>query len=140
MTGETSQQRRRIAATTGSLEELTGPFYDTAGLQDWLDLSPHDLDSRVREDSVLALTTGDGARVYPAWQWRADKTTVPHLAKVLTLLLTTARDPWTVALWMVSPVDWGDGRALPAWKWLAEDHDPTPVLEQARADAARWTG
>jgi hypothetical protein len=120
------------------LEALTGPFYDTSSLRKWLGVTRQALDSRARHGSILALTTGDGARVYPAWQWRSDKSTVPHLASVLPPLLAGSHDPWTVALWMTAPVDWGDGHEVPAWKWLDDGRDPTPVLDEARADGARW--
>lgn len=128
----------QLPLTPSPLEDLTGPFYDTPSLRKWLGVTRQALDSRARHGSILALTTGDGARVYPAWQWRTDKSTVPHLGEVLPLLLAGSRDPWTAALWMTSPVDWGDGRAVPAWKWLDEDRDPTSVLNEARADGARW--
>lgn len=128
----------RLPLTPSPLEDLTGPFYDTPSLRKWLGVTRQALDSRARHGSILALTTGDGTRVYPAWQWRTDKSTVPHLAEVLPPLLAGSHDPWTVALWMSAPVDWGDGREVPAWKWLDENGDPTPVLAEARADGARW--
>lgn len=120
------------------MEDLTGPFYDTAGLRSWLGITRQALDSRARNGTLLALTTGEGQRVYPAWQWRNDRTTIPHLAEVLQPLLAAARDTWIVALWMTAPVDHGDGREIAAWKWLDEGNDPEPVVSEARADAARW--
>lgn len=120
------------------LKELTGPFYDTTGLRSWLGVTRQALDSRVRHQTLLVLTTGDGSRVYPAWQWRPDKSTIPHLAEVLQPLLRGARDPWTVALWMSTPVDWGSGEKMAAWKWLDHGRNPQPVLDEARADSARW--
>ena len=128
----------QLPLTPSPLEALTGPFYDTGSLRKWLGVTRQALDSRARHGSILALTTGDGTRVYPAWQWRADKSTVPHLGQVLPLLLAGARDPWTAALWMTSPIDWGDGHEVAAWQWLASGGDPTPVLSEARADGARW--
>lgn len=128
----------QLPLTPSPLEDLTGPFYDTPSLRKWLGVTRQALDSRARHRSILALTTGDGTRVYPAWQWRTDKSTVPHLAEVLPPLLDGSHDPWTVALWMSAPVDWGDGREVPAWKWLDDDRDPTPVLDEARVDGARW--
>lgn len=128
----------QLPLTPSPLEDLTGPFYDTPSLRRWLGVTRQALDSRARHGSILALTTGDGTRVYPAWQWRADKSTVPHLGEVLPLLLAGAPDPWTAALWMTSPVDWGDGHEVPAWQWLDDGQDPAPVLNEARADSARW--
>ena len=129
---------RQLPLIPSPLERLTGPFYDTPSLRKWLGVTRQALDSRARRGSILALTTGDGTRVYPAWQWRSDKSTVPHLAEVLPLLLAGAHDSWTAALWMTSPVDWGNGDKVPAWQWLDAGRDPAPVLGEARADGARW--
>jgi hypothetical protein len=127
-----------LPLASSPLEDLTGPFYDTSSLRRWLGITRQALDSRARHGRILALTTGDGSRVYPAWQWRADKSPVPHLGEVLSLLLGGARDPWTAALWLTAPVDWGDGAEVPAWRWLDAGRDPAPVLEEARADSSRW--
>ena len=129
---------RQLPLTPSPLEDLTGPFYDTGSLRKWLGVTRQALDSRARHGSILALTTGDGTRAYPAWQWRSDKSTIPHLGEVLSLLLAGARDPWTAALWMTSPIDWGDGEEVSAWQWLDAGRDPAPVLGEARADSARW--
>lgn len=137
--GEIAEQWSALLPIQPSpLAELTGPFYDTAGLRRWLGISRQALDSRIRNRTVLALATGSGQRVYPAWQWRPDRTPVPHLAVVLKVLLAGARDPWTVALWLTAPVDHGDGRTVAAWQWLDEGADPASVLAEASTDAARW--
>jgi hypothetical protein len=120
------------------LAELTGPFYDTSGVRKWLGITRQALDSRAKNGTILALVTNSGQRVYPAWQWRANRQAIPHLAEVLQPLLGGARDPWTVALWMSAPVDHGDGREIAAWQWLDEDGDPQAILAEAHADAARW--
>lgn len=125
-------------AALGDLEDPASPFYSAAKLRAWLGIDQRALDALVRDGSILELTTGDGEVVYPVWQWRVDGTTIPRLGDVLALLLVASGDPWAIALWMTSPVDWGDEHALPAWKWLDDGHNSAPVIDQARADAARW--
>jgi hypothetical protein len=138
--GDPEQLAQRLIAAAplepSPLEELTGPFYDTAGLRRWLDVRRQALDSRVRANTLLGLQTGDGTWVYPAWQFTDDRKTIPHLAEVLRALARGTSERWTWALWLTAPnEDWDD---KPAWKWLAEGKDPVPVLRAAHADAARW--
>jgi len=128
------QNRRR----RGHVRALTWPFYDTRGLTKWLRVTRQALDSRARNRTILALTTGSGQRVYPAWQFTPDRQTIAHLFEVLQALAKGQTDPWTHPLWLTGPVDNGDGELMPAWKWLAEGGDPEPVLAEAHADAARW--
>lgn len=118
------------------LEDLTGPFYDTTGLRTWLDTSRQALADRVKANTLLGLQTGDGAWVYPAWQFTDARKTIPHLADVLRALARGTGERWTWALWLTAPNE--DWAGKPAWRWLAEGRDPEPVLFEARANAARW--
>lgn len=117
--------------------QLVGPFYDTTGLRKWLSLSRQALAARVEAGSLLACTTQDGSLVYPAWQFRPDGKTVPHLPALIKILRKSAATPWTVAAWLRAP----GGEAvdgMDAVSWLADGGDPEPLLAEARDDAARW--
>lgn len=112
-----------------------GPFYDTTGVIGWLGISRQALHQKVKSHQVLACTTGDSQRVYPAWQFTTDGRPLVGLPQVLHALLR-ATDPWTAAIWLTTPVDRLD--EVSAVDWLAARRDPAPVVEAAREDAARW--
>lgn len=118
-------------------DAVLGPFYDTTGLRKWLGLTRQALASRVRAGSLLACPTEDGQLVYPAWQFRSDGTTVPHLPAVIKILRPQAKTPWTVATWLRT-AGGNDLDGMDAVSWLDAGRDPEPILEQARADGARW--
>jgi hypothetical protein len=112
-----------------------GPFYDTAGLIRWLGITRQAVHQKVRAHQLLACETGDGRRVYPAWQFTPDGRTIPGFTAVLQTMLA-ATDPWTAAIWLTTPSDRLGGRS--AIDVLRSEHDPEPVLVVARADATRW--
>ncbi len=118
-------------------DALVGPFYDTTGLRNWLGLTRQALASRVRAGSLLACPTQDNQLVYPAWQFRADGSTVPHLAEVIKILRRSASSPWTIATWLRSP-DSQSTDGLDAVSWLNAGGDVQVIIEAARDDAARW--
>ena len=118
-------------------DALVGPFYDTTGLRKWLGLTRQALASRVRAGSLLACPTQDNQLVYPAWQFRADGSTVPHLAEVIKILRRSASSPWTIATWLRTP-DSQSTDGLDAVSWLNAGGDVQIIIEAARDDAARW--
>jgi len=123
--------------TRHEYDAVAGPFYDTAGLRKWLGISRQALAARVAAGSLLACPTQEGQLVYPAWQFQPDGTTVAHLAEVIKILRPAAATPWTVATWLRTPggenVEGAD-----AVTWLSNGGDVTPILAEAREDAARW--
>jgi len=122
--------------TRHDLDVLTGPFYDTSGLTKWLGITRQALDARANKGSLLMCPLADGTRVYPAWQFRTDKTTVPHLAEAVRILRAGAKSPWTVATWLRTPLrEFDDNDAV---TWLDRGHDPDRVLRAASEDATRW--
>lgn len=112
-----------------------GPFYDTPGVIRWLGISRQAVHQKVRTQQVLACTTGDSRRVYPAWQFTTDGRSLNGLPQVLRVLLG-ATDPWTTAIWLSTPTERLDNGSAVAW--LRTRRDPSPVSEAAREDAARW--
>ena len=56
-------------------------------------------------DGTLALTTGLGQVVYPAWQFTEEGSLVPGVAECLALLPADQVDPWLVASWFCSPIN-----------------------------------
>ena len=140
MLGDPHQLAERMAALVphiDPLEKAVGPFYDTAALTGWLEVSRQALNSRVRHTTLLACPTADGQLMYPVWQFTDHGGTIPHLIEVLRTLRTGTSDPWTWALWLTAEVA-GQFGGKPAWQWLANGHDAEQVLDAARADASRW--
>lgn len=119
------------------IEALTGPFYDHTGAAAALRITPNELTRLAETGQVLQLITGDGTRVYPTRQFTPDANTIPYLADVLAALTTGGADPWGRAMWLSSVAD-DEWDGMNAWQWLASGRDPTPVLAEARRDAARW--
>ncbi|MFD9826411.1 hypothetical protein ACFWXB_02950 [Tsukamurella tyrosinosolvens] len=120
-------------------EQLAGPFYDTAGLTRWLGLSEQALAKRVATGTVIACRQEDDRRtwLYPAWQF-TDHALIPGLADVWQILREGATaDLWVAVFWLkaphpklgcVSPID-----------WLHTGRELDVVINETRADAARWT-
>lgn len=119
-----------------------GPFYDTGGLVRWLGVSRQALHHKVKAHHLLAPTTSNGQRVYPAWQFAPDGKLLPGLPAVLRVLLA-ATDAWTAAIWLTTPsARLGEKSAidlLSETRALSEHAEPLSlVLDAARADAAQW--
>lgn len=122
--------------------EQLGPFYDTTGLARWLGISRQALHQRVKSHQLLAPVTADGQRVYPAWQFAPDGSTLQGFSAVLRVLLSGI-DEWTAAIWLTTPSDRFDGRTavdlLAAPRTAPRDDDALDVvLAAAGEDAARW--
>lgn len=116
------------------LAEAIGPFYDTAGLRQWLNISKQALAKRVEKAQVLGCKTVDGHWVYPAWQFDDQGEVVEGLSEVLSTLLEQ-RDTWAAAHWFVVPSPDLDG--FTAIEWLAQGNSPEPVLREAVQDTER---
>jgi hypothetical protein len=137
----------RLAATmvaavplTHPLDAELGPFYDTAGLSRWWDVSRQALADRVRRGTLLACRTSDGHLVSPAFQFARDGQVRPGLAEAVAVLVRGGVDGWTAAVWFTTPSPAFDGES-------AVDHlvvrrgsaaAVRRVLDQARADVAAW--
>lgn len=119
-----------------------GPFYDTTGLSRWMGISRQAVHQKVKNHQLLAPVTGDGQRVYPAWQFTPDGKTVPGLSAVLRILLPNT-DQWTASIWLTTPSErLGNESAvdhLRRTSTAAPQNEPlTAVLSAAREDATRW--
>ena len=90
----------RIAA----LDQAVGPFYDTAGLCPWLGVSRQALHKRIGK-SILAVRTEDNAVLYPSFQFTPDGSVINHVIEIVEILGTGLSSPWSVALWLNTPVD-----------------------------------
>jgi hypothetical protein len=105
--------------------ELVGPFYTRAALQEMFD-------GAVPWTDLLVTETADGEKLFPAFQFD-DRGVVDHLPDVLQLLRPSL-DDWSAALWLNSPTTVWDGRS--AIQMLKEGNWET-VMMHAKHDAAR---
>jgi hypothetical protein len=113
-----------------------GPFYDSKGAQLQLGgVTKQALDSRRHTGSVLAMRTGDGHWLYPAWQFTGKGGVHPVLTPVLRALRPL--DGWTAAVWLVAGhSDFGGQSPREA---LRRQIDPQLVAAAARQDALALT-
>jgi hypothetical protein len=117
--------------------EALGAFYDTDAIRRLLgrDSGPVSRQAVHKRKGLLALTTGSGRTVYPAFQFRG-RTLAPGLDRVLEALPEDRVSRWTVASWLVSPeADLGGEAPID----VLLDSDPAgvdAVVRVARAWAA----
>lgn len=84
--------------------EQLGAFYDTEGVRALLarDGEPITRQAVHKRKGLLALTTGSGRVVYPAFQFQG-RTLIGGLDEVLAALPDALVSRWTVASWLTSP-------------------------------------
>ncbi len=80
-----------------------GPMYDVEGVRQLLGgpAAPVSRQAVSKRRGLLALTTGSGRVVYPAFQF-VGGSPLPQLARVLAELPEPVVSRWTVASWLVS--------------------------------------
>ncbi len=90
-------------------ERQLGAFYEVEGVRRLL-RSDGDPVSRqaVSKRKLLALVTGSGRTVYPAFHFRG-RSPIPGLDEVLVALPDALLSRWTVAAWLTSPETYLDG-------------------------------
>lgn len=95
---------QRVLDTASSWVEHLGSFYDSEGVAKLLSRTGTPISRQAvhKRRGLLALTTGSGQVVYPAFQFDGRRL-VPGLAAVLDSLPETLVSRWTVASWLVSP-------------------------------------
>jgi hypothetical protein len=110
-----------------------GPFFDTPGaLRQLGGVTKQALDSRRGSQTVLAMQTGDGRWLYPAWQFTGQGTV--HLALVPVLKKLRGLDRWMAGVWLTNAHPGLEGRT--PRRALAEHVDPEVVASLAAQDKA----
>ena len=94
---------RRVLETASTWVEHLGSFYDSGGVAALLSRTATPISRQAvhKRRGLLALTTGSGQVVYPAFQFEGRRP-VPGLAAVLDELPEAVVSRWTVASWLVS--------------------------------------
>lgn len=108
-----------------------GPFYTGPALVEWLGVSRQWIYELTKQGRVLAVVTGDGHKLYPAFQFRATGQPLPEMPGVLAAL-GPGVDGWAVAAWFTTPRAELGGRT--PIEWLDDDGEPAAVLRLAGGD------
>lgn len=110
-----------------------GPFYDSSGAMLQLgSITKQALDSRRSNQTILAMQTGDGQWLYPAWQFTGRGSIHGALVPVLKALRDL--DRWTAGVWLVAEhPDLDDHSPRQA---LREQVPPDVVAQLAEHDKA----
>ncbi|SLJ81111.1 hypothetical protein [Mycobacteroides abscessus] len=106
-----------------ALDELIGPFHDTAQIAHRLRVSVDTVTALVRRNELLACPTAESMLVFPTFQVAADDTLLPGLGRIVATLARGTADSWQIALWMRTSSDQLHGRT------------PHEALQQGRSDA-----
>lgn len=126
--GEVSVIADRMVASipqSNSLNLELGPFYTTSALTKWLGVTRQYVFELTKQKRILALTTADRHRVYPAFQFGIRGATLPGLPKAITALSPIV-EPRTIGMWLVTGQPELDGLTPAAW---LQDERPTKAVE-----------
>ncbi|MBD8539193.1 hypothetical protein [Frigoribacterium sp. CFBP 8751] len=134
--GVDAMARRMLASVPGAnvYDDALGPFYDTTSLGRWKSIRRQSIDGQVRRGDVLCVTTPEGHRLYPSFQFDGpDGTPLPNLARVLAVLDPRRADVWGDAIWVREPrPELGDRSPAQALR----DGDADDVIALARQAGA----
>jgi hypothetical protein len=118
-------------------DDLLGPFYGPGQIAKLLGgVSRQAVADRRGRGTLLGLKTADGVWVYPKFQLGLDNEILPGLPAVLKTLLDSKVDDWTLAGWLVSPLETLGGSS--PIQWLERREDPEIPLLLAHDAALRF--
>jgi len=136
--GSAKELARRMLEVVPSLsrwDELLGPFYSAGQVAKILGgVSRQALADRRERRTILGLKTADGVVVYPTFQFDEGHRVLRGLAEILQAFRGSGVDDWTLAGWLVSPLQPLRGQSV--IQWLRAGGSLDTVLTLAR-DAAR---
>lgn len=129
---EPSKHGDDTAAGWHPMYERIGPFYDSNGVAYRLGVDEDALAARREERTLLAMRTGSGEWLYPAWQFTVEGPVHEQLVPVLAAL--RALDGWLVGVWIVN--EHPDLGGLSPREALARGTGAATVARLAQQDAA----
>jgi len=133
---EVARRMMRTIPEPSPWARVLGPVYTTASLRPLLGgVSRQAIEDRIKRGTLLALTTADRKRVFPAFQFDDDFRPIPGLSDVLAALRPAGED-WTIASWLTHPHP-GLGDTAPI-EWLRAGHPADRVLAIAQTTGKRW--
>lgn len=141
--GDLDELAARMVAALPSVHPYDtsfGPFYDTAGLAQWLGVSRQALADRVRRGTLLACRTAEGHLLYPLLQFGRGGEVRPGVVDAVGILARAGADGWTIASWLTTPTEVFDGQSAVDHLVLHRSRASAVqlVVAAAEADASRW--
>lgn len=124
--------------TANRINDRLGAFYTTDRVRKILGgISRQAVSQRAKSNRLLRVTTADGEKLFPAFQFK-DHDVVPGLQDLLKVLLDSGVDGWTVAYWLTARIgQLGEATALEVLE--SGDVDRIAELKTLAADdAAGW--
>lgn len=113
-----------------------GPFYSSRRVESLLGVSRQAVSERARNHRLLRVTTSDGVKVFPSFQFKTSGLR-SNLVPLLKVLPGSGADPWTVAYWLTAPQANFNDRTAVEIVDAGEDAQRI-LLTLARDDAAAW--
>jgi hypothetical protein len=115
-----------------------GPFYDTAGLMQWLGVTRQALADRERRGTLLACRTSDGHLVYPVLQFGRNGQVRPGVVDAVGILKRAGADGWAIGTWLTTPsAAFDDDSAV---DYLVVHRSSKEAVDRVRAVAAADAG
>jgi hypothetical protein len=117
--------------------DAIGPFYDTAGLTNWLNVQKQRLTTLRQQRRLLAIKTTKNRIVYPAFQFGAGGELLPHLSEVVTVLESVMENPLSLARWLNTPSERFDGMSAAAALRAGRVDEVVAAARQVAASLSR---
>jgi len=118
-------------------DKQIGPFYNTTAVRKLLgNVTRQAISDRVKNHSLLRVTTADGVQLYPTFQF-ANCAIRPEIREILSVFRDAPVDGWAIAQWFTTPAHDLANRTPRA----VLDEDPSLleyVLPLAQGTAQRW--
>lgn len=124
--------------TANRINDRLGAFYTTDRVRKVLGgISRQAVSQRVGSNRLLRVTTADGEKLFPAFQFK-DEEVAPGLQDLLRVLLDSGVDGWTAAYWLTARISQlGEATALDVLS--SGDADRIAELNTLAADdVAGW--
>jgi hypothetical protein len=102
-----------------------GPYYTTKSLATWLGVSRQYILEVTKQRRFISMTTADGHRVYPSFQFGTKGASIRELPRILAIL-ERHLSPATSALWLASAND--DLNAMTPAAWILAGRDEKVVI------------
>lgn len=130
-------RRGALLAVAGAVwRRHLGPLLNTRQVAELLRVGTRQaVHDRVKRHRILALSTGERERAYPAFQFNDSGQPYPAIAPVLEAFANARLSPHTIASWFVTPQPVLED-STPA-RWIAEGRNNDRLIQAAHRTAAR---